>query len=119
MNRRNFLQMSMATLAGVQTARRYRVALVGDTGHGNYGHDWDLAWTSFPHVEVVAVADPDEAGRRKAMQRSHARTGYTDYRKMLSVEKPEIVTICTRWLDQREPMVTAAAEARAHVLMEK
>jgi predicted dehydrogenase len=119
MNRRIFLQMSMATLAGAQTARKYRVALVGDTGHGNYGHDWDLAWTGFPNVEVVAVADPSEAGRRKAMQRSHARTGYADYRKMLAAEKPEIVTICPRWLDQREPMVTAAAEAHAHILLEK
>jgi predicted dehydrogenase len=120
MNRRNFLQMSMVSLARAQTsARRYRVALVGDTGHGNYGHDWDLAWTSFPNVEVVAVADPSETGRQKAMQRSHARTGHADYRKMLAAEKPEIVTICPRWLDQREPMVTAAAEAHAHILMEK
>jgi len=39
----------MASLAGAQIpARKYRVALVGDTGHGNYGHDWDLAWNSFP-----------------------------------------------------------------------
>ena len=110
----------MVSLARAQTpAGRYRVALIGDTGHGNYGHDWDLAWTSFPNVEVVAVADPSESGRRKAMQRSHARTGYADYRKMLAAEKPEIVTICPRWLDRREPMVTAAAEAHAHILMEK
>src|SRR5207237_10777298 len=31
----------------------------------------------------------------------------------------DIVTICTRWPDQRLPMLTAAAEARAHVLTEK
>jgi predicted dehydrogenase len=115
MNRRTFLQTTAAGLA----TRRYRVVLIGDTGHGNYGHDWDLAWNEFPNVEVVGVADPDEAGRQKAMQRSRARKGYADYRKMLAAEKPDIVTICPRWMDQREPMVTAAAEIGAHILMEK
>jgi predicted dehydrogenase len=99
--------------------KRYRVALIGDTGHGNFGHDWDLSWNSMASAEVVAVADPDEAGRRRALSRSRARTGYADYREMLAKENPDIVTICPRWLDQRVPMVTAAAEAGAHILMEK
>jgi predicted dehydrogenase len=95
------------------------VALIGDTGRGNYGHDWDLAWNSIAGVEVVAVADPDENGRRRALSRSHARKGYADYREMLATERPDIVTICPRWLDQRVAMVTAAAEAGSHILMEK
>jgi hypothetical protein len=73
MHRRNFLQMSMATLAGAQTpARRYRVALVGDTGHGNYGHDWDLAWTSFPNVEVVFPIDKADSFDLSAARRHRA-----------------------------------------------
>jgi predicted dehydrogenase len=99
--------------------KRYRVALIGHTGRGNFGHDWDLTWNGFPNVEIVAVADPDEAGRARAMKRSNARKSYADYRQMLREEKPDIVTICPRWLDQRVEMVTAAAEAGAHILCEK
>jgi predicted dehydrogenase len=120
MHRRTFLETATAGLALRQgSPRRYRVALIGATGRGNYGHDWDLAWNGLPNVEVVAVADPDEQGRRKAMARSHASKGYADYRDMLAAEKPDIVTICPRWLDQREAMATAAAEAGAHILVEK
>lgn len=121
MNRRSFVQTGTASLLYSQSAhaKTYRVALIGDTGHGNYGHDWDIAWKSIPAVQVVAVADPDEAGRRKAMSRCGATQGYADYREMLAKEKPDIVTICMRWPEHRLPMLKAAAEIKAHVLMEK
>ena len=115
MTRRDFIPGALAGLA----SRKYRVALIGHTGRGNFGHDWDLSWNRFPNVEVVAVADPDDVGRGRAMERSRARTGYADYRQMLAKEKPDIVTICPRWLDRRVPMATAAADAGAHILMEK
>ena len=38
---------------------------------------------------------------------------------MLRVEKPDLVGIGPRWLDQREEMVTASAEAGAHIYTEK
>ena len=117
MTRREFVPGVFSAAAAAP--RHYRVALIGHTGHGNYGHDWDMAWNGFAQVEVVAVADPVEDGRAKAMQRSRARKGYADYREMLRVEKPDIVAICPRMLDERVPMVTAAAGAGAHILMEK
>jgi predicted dehydrogenase len=95
------------------------VALIGHTGRGNYGHEWDLAWTGFPNVDMVAVADPVEAGRRRAMARCHARKEYADWREMLHAERPDIVTISPRWADQRLEMVTAVAEAGAHMIVEK
>ena len=99
--------------------KRYRAVIIGHTGRGNYGHGWDQTWNSFPNVEVAAVADPDDAGRQKAMERCRARQGYRDYREMLAKEKPDIVTICPRWLDRRLEIFTAAVEARAHILVEK
>ena len=119
LNRRTFTQSAAAALAGAQTGRGYRAAIIGHTGRGNYGHDWDRAFHGFPSVEVLAVADPDDAGRRKAMERSGARREYRDYRQMLDREKPDVVAICPRWLDQRVAMVTAAAEHGAHILLEK
>ena len=121
-NRRLFLQTGFAGMIQAQrpeSAKTYRVCLIGDTGHGNFGHDWDVAWRTVPNTQVVAVADPDESGRRNAMNRSGAPRGYADYREMLAKEMPNIVTICPRWADQRVAMVTAAAETGAHVLVEK
>jgi predicted dehydrogenase len=95
------------------------VAIIGHTGRGDYGHGWETAWDRFPSVRVTAVADPDAAGRQRAMARSKAEKSYADYREMLAKERPDIVTICPRWADQRVDMVRAAADCGAHILMEK
>ena len=35
---------------------RSRAAVIGHTGHGNYGHGLDTVWKSFDFIDVVAVA---------------------------------------------------------------
>ena len=102
-----------------QPSKAYRAAIIGHTGRGDYGHGWDTAWNRFPAIAVVAVADPDDAGRKLAMERSKAAKGYRDYREMLDKERPDLVAICPRWADQRVEMVRAAAACGAHILMEK
>jgi predicted dehydrogenase len=89
---------------------KYRVAVIGHTGRGNYGHGLDTVWLEVPNVEIVAVADADEAGRAKAIERLKAPKGYADYRRMLDEVKPDLVGVCPRWLDQHRDMVVAAAE---------
>lgn len=96
-----------------------RAAIIGHTGHGDYGHGLDTVWSVFDSVEVVAVADPDDKGRAEAQQRSGAKRAYRDYREMLTREKPDYVSVGLRWLDQRVEMVTAVAEAGAHLYLEK
>ena len=121
MNRRRFLKAGAAGLAASASAAKtkYRAAVIGHTGHGNYGHGLDTVWKAFDFIDVVAVADPDDEGRAKALQRSGAKRGYRDYRRMLAKEKPDLVSIGPRWLDQRGEMVTAAAEAGAHIFLDK
>jgi predicted dehydrogenase len=116
--RRTFLMGTTAFTAAAST-RSYRAAVIGHTGRGNYGHDWDTAFRGYPNIEVVAVADPDKAGRSRARVSSGAAREYEDYREMLRKEKPDLVAICPRTLDQRLPMFTAVVEAGAHILMEK
>ena len=41
----------------------HRVAIVGHTGRGNYGHFLDLAFVGVEGARIVAVADPDDTGR--------------------------------------------------------
>ncbi|HMC26707.1 MAG TPA: Gfo/Idh/MocA family oxidoreductase [Verrucomicrobiae bacterium] len=99
--------------------QRYRAVIIGHTGHGNYGHDMDLIFTDHPKIEVVAVADPDEAGRAKAAQRAKAPRQYAEYKIMLQREKPDLVCVGPRWTDQHYAMIRAALESGAHVFSEK
>lgn len=99
--------------------RRYRVAVIGRTGRGNYGHGLDAVWTAIPNAEVVAVADEDDKGRAAAASRLKAKAAYADYRQMLDKEKPEIVSVAPRWIDCHRDMAVACAEAKAHVFMDK
>ncbi|HUQ95571.1 MAG TPA: Gfo/Idh/MocA family oxidoreductase [Bryobacteraceae bacterium] len=117
--RRSVLLSALAAAAAASPAKKYRVAVIGHTGRGNYGHGIDTVWNAFSRMEVVSVADPDEKGRAGALTRTHAKRSYADYREMLRKEKPDLVGIGPRWMDQRLEMVTAAAEAGAHIYMEK
>lgn len=99
--------------------KRYRVGIVGRTKRGDYGHDIDVALANMPEINIVAVADEDDAGRVSAQQRTSAPRAYASYREMLKREDLEIVAICPRWIDQHHEMLIAAADAGCHVYMEK
>jgi predicted dehydrogenase len=96
-----------------------RVAVIGRTGAGGYGHQLDAAFTSDARATIVAVADGDDEGRRACMERTGAARGYPDYAEMLSAEHPDIVVVAPRNMDCHEPMVMAALAAGAHVYCEK
>ncbi|MBN1126657.1 MAG: Gfo/Idh/MocA family oxidoreductase [Sedimentisphaerales bacterium] len=105
-------------IAGTATAK-YRVAIIGNTGRGGYGHGLDIVWSDIEQTEVVAVADPDPQGLTAATRRLKAPKGYSDYRRMLEKEHPHIVSVAPRWLDGHRDMVLACAEAGCHIFMEK
>lgn len=91
---------------------RYRVAVIGHTGRGNYGHGLDTVWRDVPNTTVVAVADPHADGLAAAQKRLGPDIqGFADYRKLLEEVKPDLVSIAPRWLDQHASMVLAAAQA--------
>lgn len=92
-------------------AEKYRVCVIGSTGRGNYGHGLDQVWLNLPNTGIVAVADDNEQGLAAAVKRLGNPNGYDDYRKMLESEKPDIVSVCPRWLDQHRDMTVAAAES--------
>jgi len=100
-------------------AKNYRVAVIGRTGKGNYGHGLDVVWNAFDNVEIVAVADEDEKGRAAAAARLKAKNAYADYRQMLAKEKPQLVSVADRHLDSHRDMVVACAEAGANIFLEK
>jgi predicted dehydrogenase len=114
MKRRTFLAASSAVVAAGFTQAsepKRRVAVIGHTGRGNYGHDLDTVWQRIPAAEIVAVGDADEAGLANELQKLGIDRGYTDYRKMLAEVRPEFVSVCPRHVDQHHDMALAAIEA--------
>ncbi len=121
--RRSLLAAGALPLAGSigfgDAPLKYKAAVIGHTGRGNYGHELDWVFNHRPDVQVVAVADPDAAGRAKAAARCKALRQYADYREMLEKEKPQLVSVAPRWTDQHHAMGRAALGAGAHLDMEK
>lgn len=123
MNRRHFLTTAAALACSTSLRAaddKLRVAVIGHTGRGDYGHGLDVVWQQFPEVEIIAVADADAAGLAKAQKRLKLETGFADYKAMLAQSKPDIVAICPRHVDQHRDMVLASIEAGARgIYMEK
>ena len=117
MNRRTFLAAGTAALTFPAIAKslvkKLRVAVIGHTGRGNFGHGLDTVWLGLPETEIVAVADANAGGLANAKKRLKAKDGFADYRKMLASVKPDIVAVCPRQPDQHRDMALASIEAGA------
>ena len=111
--------VSMIAIGNSHAQKKYKAAIIGRTGGGDYGHGYDIIFNGLDNISVVAVADPDEAGRQKAAQRSSASNQYADYKTMLQTEKPDLVSIGPRHPDCHKDMALAAIENGAHIFMEK
>jgi predicted dehydrogenase len=98
---------------------KFRCAIIGHTGRGDYGHDVVVIFNDRDDCQVVGLADPDEAGRKKAAERCKPARQYADYREMLEKEKPQLVAVAPRHTDQHVAMCLAAFDAGSHVFMEK
>ena len=132
MNRRQFIATAITTGIAIATRaaprgvavdndkRTLRVAVIGHTGHGNYGHGLDTMWLNLPETEIVAVADADAKGLAAAQKKLKLAKGFADYRAMLAEIKPDIVAIAPRHVGEHRDMALAAIEAGARgVYMEK
>lgn len=99
--------------------KTYRIGVIGRTGQGDYGHGIDTCWLEVPQAEIVAVADDDPAGRARAAARLKVKQTFADYRQMLDEVKPDVVSICQRWIDRHHEMAVACARRGIHMYMEK
>lgn len=124
MDRRAFLaassSLALATPAVCHDDQNLRVAVIGHTGRGNFGHGLDTVWNQVSETDIVAVADADPAGLAKAKKRLKVENGFDDYRTMLSTVQPDVVAICPRQPDQHRDMAIAAIDSGARgIYMEK
>lgn len=122
MKRRAFLGVAAGLAATrIQAAEStVRIALLGDTGRGNYGHGLDTMWREVPGTKVVAVADADPGGLAEAQARMGDIPGFADYRELLDRVRPDVAVIAPRHIDQHHAMAMAAAAAGVRgIYMEK
>lgn len=122
MKRRTLLgaAAALAVTRGRAADAPVRVAVIGHTGRGNFGHGLDTMWRDVPGTQVVAVADADARGLADAQKRLGDVRGFADYRQMLEEIRPDIAVIAPRHVDQHHAMTLAAAAAGVRgVYMEK
>ena len=124
--RREFISSVAATsiaasLGNVRgaVASTYKAAIIGRTGHGDYGHGFDTIFEGLANVSVEAVADDNPEGLKRAAERSKAARQYADYREMLRKERPQLVSIASRHPDLHKQMALAAMDVGAHLIVEK
>jgi predicted dehydrogenase len=108
-----------ATAQPASSGKKYRACVIGDEQHGGYGHDLHRVWGCREDVEVVGLADPDEAARNRRARECGARNLYADYREMLEKEAPDLVAVGPRWTTRHKEYVLACAAKGAHGILEK
>jgi predicted dehydrogenase len=99
--------------------KTWTVGVIGSTGKGNYGHGLDTAWKAVESTKVIAVADDNPAGLKKAATKLKVEKAYAKYDEMLDKERPDIAAVCPRWIDQHFSMAMSAIRRGIHVYMEK
>ncbi|UUO06687.1 Gfo/Idh/MocA family oxidoreductase [Blastopirellula sp. J2-11] len=117
MKRRHFLAATSVALVLPQltsaAAMKRKVAVIGHTGRGNYGHGLDTVWRQIPSTKIVAVADANPAGLAQTLTKLKLKQGFADYRQMLSQVRPEFVAVAPRHVDEHRDMILAAIESGA------
>ena len=64
----------------------FRIAIIGHTGRGNYGHYLDRAFEGVEGTEVVALADPDDEGRKAAIGHKLLAIGHKPLAMTMRIE---------------------------------
>lgn len=121
-HRRRFLGLAAAACTAAWSRRipaaekRWRVGVIGHTGHGDYGHGLATMWLGLPETKIVGLADANAAG----LEKMHGTLGnvpaFADYREMLAQARPELVAICPRHIGEHREMALAAIAAGARGL---
>ncbi len=97
---------------------RVRVAIVGLDGHPG---EISKPLETLPEVDIVAIADADPKTIErftKGKPRLAGAKSYSDYRRMLDTEKPDVVAVCNN-NGERAAAILEAASRKMNVIAEK
>ncbi len=118
-NRRAFVSTAATAIALASGFSRaadqqvWRVAVIGHTGRGDYGHSMHTLWLDLPDAKIIALADADDKGRALTQRKLGVEQVFADYREMIRQTQPDIVAVCPRHVDEHHDMIVAAVEGGA------
>jgi predicted dehydrogenase len=120
LRRRSFLaSLAASPFATASEPSTLRAAVIGHTGRGDYGHGLEKIFADREGITLVAIADPDPAGRSRTAAATGAARSYASWRDLLASEKPDLVCVAMRHADQHAEIISACLAAGAHVYAEK
>ena len=99
-----------------QKSASYRAAIIGC---GSIANSHASGYNRTEATTIVACADTVEAKAVGFAERNGIPNHYADYRQMLEVEKPDIVSVCTWHPLHAEMTIAAAARQPKAILCEK
>jgi len=108
-----------ALAADAGPRRLLKAAVIGHTGRGDYGHGLEKIFAGRQGVELVALADLDETGRKRVAGRIGALRSYASHRELLEREQPHLASVAMRHADQHFEIVRDCLRAGVHVYCEK
>ena len=123
MHRRYFLARAAAASFALaahaaEPARKWRVAVLGDSSRGKYGHSLDSMWLQVPETEIVAVADANPKGLETTLKKLGVARGFADYHDIAKA-KPDLVAIGPAMGLHRDMALAAAESGARGIYMEK
>jgi predicted dehydrogenase len=99
------------------TSTGNKVSGVGIIGAGRVSRDHVYAIKNIPGLQLIGIADPDEA-RRTSFAHQHQCDAYADYRQLLARDDIDLILAgVPHWL--HAPISLAALNAGKHVMVEK
>ena len=75
---------------------KFKSAIIGHTGKGDFGHRLDKTFENFPDVETVAVVDFNPKGIEEQKKNFPEAKFYTNVEEMLHNHDVTLLTICQR-----------------------
>ena len=98
-------------------AKTYRVAVIGRTGKGNYGHGLDIVWKA---LSTTSRSSPSPTRTRRAAppppSGSRPRTPTPTTGRCWRRRRPQIVSVADRFLDAHRDMVRGLRPGRGQHL---
>jgi len=91
---------------------------VGVIGVGQMGSLHARVYTQMPHVDLVAIADPQTGNCTRVAESLGVKHTFSNYQDLLKMKGIDAVSICTPDELHRDPVI-AAAQAGKHIMLEK
>lgn len=96
---------------------KLRIGIIGAGQESLHSH-FPNCMSNQDIAQIVAVCDVNEENAKKAAEQFHVPAYYSDHKRLLEEQRPDMVTICVpnRF---HEPLTVDALRAGCHVLCEK